>query len=273
MNHRFTVHTHTDAVDGQSCARRMIESAIAKGMTAVGFAEHAVQKIDPRYGLTDAAEAHYIDEVKQLQQEYAGRIVIRLGIERDAFSHCDRSKFEYVLGSAHYIRLPDDTILTVDGDPVRWKQMVEDNFAGDVGEVVRRYYAALADYVTDYRPEIIGHFDLVTKYNDITHMIDVDSPAYMKPALASLERCAASGGLLEINTGAISRGYRTEPYPAIPLLQAWREMGGQVTIGTDSHHESTVDAAFDLAVDWARRAGYRSIRALGETELFVDWEI
>lgn len=273
MKHRFTVHTHTDAVDGHSCARAMIESAIARGMTAVGFAEHAVQKIDPRYGLTDAAEKHYIEELQQLKAEYADRIIIRCGIERDAFSHCDRTKFEYVLGSAHYIQLPDERILTVDGDPERWRAMVEENFAGDVNEVVRRYYDALATYIEDYRPEVIGHFDLVTKYNDITGMIDTGSAVYQRAALESLERCCKAGGYLEINTGAISRGYRKDPYPAIPLLQAWREMGGDVTIGTDSHHESTVDAAFDLAVEWAKKAGFRSIKALGAKELFVDWEI
>lgn len=273
MKHRYSVHTHTDLVDGKSCARDMIESAIARGMTAVGFAEHAVQRVDPRYGLTDENEARYIREIDQLREEYAGRIVIRRGIERDAFSHCDRAKFEYVLGSAHYIKLPDGSILTVDGDPAHWRDMVRDNFHGDVMEVIRRYYDVISDYVADYRPDVIGHFDLVTKYNEINGMFDAESPEYMKLALTALEKCAPSGALLEINTGAISRGYRTVPYPAMPLLQAWREMGGQAIIGTDSHHESTVDAAFDVAVDWARRAGYRSIKALGEKQLFVDWEI
>lgn len=273
MKHRYSVHTHTDLVDGKSCARSMIESAIARGMTAVGFAEHAVQRVDARYGLTDENEAKYIREVNALKKEYAGRIVIRCGIERDALSHCDRTKFDYVLGSAHYIQLPDGSILTVDGDPAHWRDMVKNNFNGDVMEVIRRYYDAISEYVASYQPEVIGHFDLVTKYNEQLGMFDADSPAYMKLALSALEKCVPSGALLEINTGAISRGYRTVPYPAIPLLQAWREMGGQVIIGTDSHHESTVDAAFDLAVDWARRAGYRSIKALGEKELFEDWEI
>lgn len=273
MKHRFSVHTHTDAVDGSSCARAMIESAIARGMTAVGFAEHAVQKYDARYGLTDEAEANYISEIARLREEYAGRIIIRCGIERDAFSHCDRTKFEYVLGSAHYIQLPDGRMATVDGNPDGWKKMVQTHFDGDPLPAIQRYYDVLADYVTGYRPDVIGHFDLVTKYNEIHHMFDADSPVYMRMALDSLEKCAQSGALLEINTGAISRGYRTEPYPAIPLLAAWREMGGEVTIGTDSHHESTVDASFDMAVEWARRAGYRRIMALGEKELFVDWHI
>lgn len=273
MKHRYSVHTHTDLVDGKSCARSMIESAIAKGMTAVGFAEHAVQRVDARYGLTDENEARYIREVNALKEEYAGRIVIRCGIERDALSHCDRTKFEYVLGSAHYIQLDDGSILTVDGDPAGWREMVQRNFRGDVMQVIRRYYDAIADYVVSYRPEVIGHFDLVTKYNEINGMFDARSDEYMRIALASLERCASSGAFLEINTGAISRGYRTVPYPDIPLLQAWREMGGHVIIGTDSHHESTVDTAFDMAVNWAKQAGYRSIKALGEKELFVDWEI
>ena len=34
------------------------------------------------------------------------------------------------------------------------------------------------------------------------------------------------GTLLEINTGAIFRGYRTTPYPAPVLLREGREMGG-----------------------------------------------
>lgn len=273
MRYRFTVHAHTDAVDGRSSARRMVESALDRGMSAIGFTEHAPQKVDCRYGMTDAAEEAYISQVRALQAEYAGRIAIRLGVERDAFSHADRAKYEYILGSAHYIDPPEFGVVAVDGPLDRLRDMVDRCFGGDGAAMAGAYYAVLGDYVAAYRPDVVGHFDLVTKHNEDGSLLDANSVAYLRHALAALEKCAGSGAVLEINTGAITRGYRTEPYPAQPLLQAWREMGGGVTIGTDSHHEDTVDAHFDAAVAWAKRAGYRSIRALGANELFFDLEI
>ena len=39
----------------------------------------------------------------------------------------------------------------------------------------------------------------------------------------------------EVNTGAISRGYRSVPYPAVPLLEYIREKGGRVILSGDAH--------------------------------------
>lgn len=273
MDYRFTVHAHTDAVDGKSSARRMVDSAIRRGMSAIGFTEHAPQRVDPRYGMTDEAEKQYIAEVRALQSEYAGRICIRLGLERDAFSCADRTKYEYVLGSVHYIDHPALGIVAVDGPLEQLRTLVREGFGGDGAAMAGAYYRLLGDYIAGYRPDVIGHFDLVTKHNEDGSLLDAGSPAYLRHAIAALEQCAGVGAPLEINTGAITRGYRSEPYPAQNLLQAWREIGGCVTIGTDSHHEDTVDGRFDEAIAWAKRAGYRSVRALGGDGLFFDLEI
>ena len=273
MEYRFTVHAHTDAVDGKSSAKQMVEAALARKMAAIGFTEHAPQRVDARYGMTDEAEARYIAEIRALQAEYAGRIAIHLGVERDAFSHADRSKYEYILGSAHYIDCPGFGVVAVDGQPERLRDMIDRCFGGDGTAMAAAYFQVLGDYVSDYRPDVIGHFDLVTKHNEDGSLLVAYSTAYLRAAIVALERCLPSGAALEINTGAISRGYRSQPYPSQPLLNAWREMGGCVTIGTDSHHADTVDAYFDAAVAWARRAGYRSVRALGTDGLFLDVNI
>lgn len=257
MEYRFSVHTHTDAVDGRDSAEKMAAEAIRRGMKAVGFAEHARQRIDQRYGLTTESEKAYIKAVNAVKQKYAGILTVRLGIERDAYSTADRSDFEYVLGSLHYIEDSEKGITAVDGRPEDLRRMVQEWFGGDGVAMTSAYYRALAEYISDYRPDIIGHFDLVTKHNADGSLFDENCAEYRRTALKALETCAMSGAVLEINTGAIARGFRADPYPAQFLLNAWREMGGSVTVGMDAHRDIHVDYGFDTALQWARQASVR----------------
>ena len=62
--------------------------------------------------------------------------------------------------------------------------------------------------------------------------------------------------LLEINTGGVSRGYRTTPYPALFLLREWKAMGGRIILTSDSHSASTIVSGYGQAAELARAAGF-----------------
>jgi len=97
----------------------------------------------------------------------------------------------------------------------------------------------------------------------------------MKAALDAMEVLVRADKIFEVNTGAISRGYRSEPYPSRELLCALREMGGKVTISADTHHVSSVACAFDLAERTIRACGFREIWRLarvGAAPVFVAEE-
>ena len=70
--------------------------------------------------------------------------------------------------------------------------------------------------------------------------------------------------IFEINTGAISRGYRTAPYPAPFLLEAIRQKGGRVCITSDSHSADTIVHAFPHAAALAEAAGFRETWVLAK---------
>ena len=84
----------------------------------------------------------------------------------------------------------------------------------------------------------------------------------MNAALSAMEKLVRAGKIFEINTGAISRGHRTTPYPDKALLGALREMGGKITISADAHHASGVACAFDKAQALAESCGYTSAMVL-----------
>ena len=105
---------------------------------------------------------------------------------------------------------------------------------------------------------MIGHFDLITKFNEAERFFDPQDPRYRQAALTALEALAPGGKLLEINTGAMARGYRQTPYPAAFLLRAWRELGGRILISSDCHHRDYLTYGFPQAVELAKSCGFRS---------------
>ena len=118
------------------------------------------------------------------------------------------------------------------------------------------YYRDVAA-MAERKPVILGHIDLVTKLNRGNALFDEEAPRYRAAALEALHHADPDATLLEINTGAISRGYRDTPYPAAFLLREWRAMGGQVILTADAHSPETVIFGYRQAAALARAAGYR----------------
>ena len=103
----------------------------------------------------------------------------------------------------------------------------------------------------------MGHFDLVAKFNEGGRFFDQDAPRYRRAALEALEAVMGRDVIFEINTGAMSRGYRSVPYPAPFLLEAIRQRDGRVCITSDSHSADTIVHAFPQAAALAEAAGFR----------------
>ena len=99
--------------------------------------------------------------------------------------------------------------------------------------------------------DIIGHFDLITKFIEQEPAFDVNHPRYVKAWQKAADILLNSGKPFEINTGAISRGYRTEPYPSREIREYIRQHGGKMILSSDSHQKDTIAYRFD---EYAREA-------------------
>ena len=71
--------------------------------------------------------------------------------------------------------------------------------------------------------DIIGHFDLVTKFNELGGYLDLSDPRYVRAWKAAVDALLSYDRPFEINTGAISRGYRTTPYPGAAVEMCIRD--------------------------------------------------
>lgn len=266
-------HTHTTWCDGANTPREMVEAALQLGFVDLGFSGHSPASFDPTCPGVKS-EIGYIDELNQLKSEYAAKINIAVGIEQDYFAPVAQpARYDYVIGAVHYVQKTDGTFVPVDGTPHHLLEVRDEMFGGDGIEMARAFYELTAQNVRHNHPQVVAHFDLIVKHNQNNRLFDENDPRYRDIALQALDavadELAAYGGIVEVNTGGMARGYRDAPYPARFLLRHLQQRGMRVMLNSDSHTTRTLNYGFEEALALLGRLNFGSVAVLERGE-FVD---
>jgi histidinol-phosphatase (PHP family) len=279
----FTYHS---GHSGQFCRhakgdlRAVIERAIEVGFTHYGLSEHCPrwrehdlfpdEKPFGTQALVDAFAA-YTKHAFALRDEFADRIQLLVGFETERLPPGDWAErmrgvrasapFEYMVGSVH----------DVDGVFVDYKAELNETLAEQLGgmEVLQaRYFDAVAELVATLKPEVVGHIDLVRKF-------DGDGARFTKAVQPHIERALeavkAHGGVLDVNCGAYRRGL-SPVYPLPEILARACEMGIGVTLGDDGHGAHDVGVGLDACMRAIERAGYTHVHYLGRVDGVAQWQ-
>lgn len=234
------LHVHSNFSDGASSPEEIVLSAIAKGVTELGFSDHSYTSYDESCCIPKNRVGEYRETVLALRETYRDRISIRLGIEQDYYSDFTAEGFDYIIGSVHAVKVGGN-YLAVDESAETQRRDVAEYFGGDYYAFAEVYFETVANVVEKTHADIIGHFDLVAKFS----LFDESDPRYVAAWKSAVDRLIPYGKPFEINTGAISRGYRTIPYPNPDMMAYIREKGGRFLLSSDSHHADTVCYGFD----------------------------
>lgn len=256
-------HVHTCLSDGAEKPEKVVLAALEKGMDRIGFSDHGYTSFDSGWCMSKRNTRRYLRILNRLKKKYAGRIEILIGIEQDYYSEQDTAPFDYVIGSVHYI-LAEGNYITVDESADTLKNAAEKWFGGDMIALAERYFETVAAVAEKTHADIIGHFDLVSKFNEDDRLFDSSDPRYRAAWQAAADRLLQAGIPFEINTGAISRGYRTGPYPSPEMIDYIRAHGGKLLLSSDSHRPSTLCYAFDVYEQLADQGLEKTIPAKGK---------
>lgn len=251
---RSNVHTHTNFSDGRDSVEQMIQAALDRNFISLGFSDHGALSIDEA---AMRSEASYRAEVLRMKEKYAGQIEIALGYEHDfAAVGADLSHYDYVIESVHFLQ-NFGMHAPIDSSAARLQRAIDEMYSGDPYAMCRSYFDSVCRSIIEIKADVVGHIGLVTKFNEHNEMFDAADPRYVTPAMETIALAAERDLLVEINTGAMSRGYRTTPYPAPYMLKYLNSLGGRITITSDCHRAEWIDFAFDQAIGLAKEAGFR----------------
>lgn len=236
-------HLHTTFSDGANTPEEMVQVAIQKGFTHIGFSDHAYTPFDESCCMAKAAKVDYIQTVSALKSKYADKIAVFCGIEQDYYSTESTDGYDYVIGSVHYVKV-GDTYLAVDESKTAFTDAVERYFDGDTLRFAEVYFATVAKVAERTGADMIGHFDLIAKFND-SGLFDTSAPRYIRAWQAAADALLAAGIPFEINTGAISRGYTKHPYPAREIIDYLKARGAKFILSGDAHTAAGIGYQFD----------------------------
>lgn len=193
----------------------------------------------------------YLALVERARLAWEGRVDVRLGLESDFAPGMEewleklhaRAPFNYVLGSVHP-QLNDYKKLYYEGDNRQYQRL---------------YFDHLALAAESGLFDCLSHPDLVK--NVVAH--DWDPLAILDDIRAVLDRIAATGVAMEINTSGLQKVIQEmNPGPIILAEMNQREI--PVVIGSDAHVAERVGADFEGALDALEKAGYC------ETHYFIE---
>jgi histidinol-phosphatase (PHP family) len=250
-------HTHTVWCDGRNTVEEVILSAVEKGFEAIGFSSHSTYPDDSACTVPAAKLPGYFTEVRELAARYSDRIRVLCGIEADYIpgtTDPDRSRYadfspDYIIGSIHYVIAPDGGRVPVDHTPELLSEGIAAHFNGDVQAFLQTYFAQERDMVRLFDFDIVGHPDLCRKFNAKHPYYDEDAEWHLEELRLTAEAIAESGKLVELNTGAISRGWMDDAYPSATFRAMLRQRGVRFVLNSDSHSTDTLDCAFDRFAD------------------------
>ena len=260
---------HTTYCDGKNSAEEMIIAAIDNGLKTVGLSGHSFTWFDTSYCMSQDNTQAYIEEVNRLKAKYADRIQVLLGIELDYWADIDTMPYDYIIGSSHYV-LKDEEYLDIDYYADLLMDGANKHFGGDMAAMAQAFYAQMGDIVKKTECDIIGHFDLITKFNETlpVQIVGTADPRYMTAWMDAVDRIfedtaelrrsgrpnrletlgllkAGDRPVFEVNTGAMAKGYRTSPYPAADQIKYIKNKGGILILSSDSHSTDKICYAFE----------------------------
>ena len=252
------LHTHSQYDDGKYAIDEIVQKAQEQGFTILGFSGHGYYAKDDS-SMTPEKTKQYIKDVRQAQQQAPNGLKIYLGIEEDIMAPIENVEdFDYVIGSVHYLE-HNGKIYPIDYSQEQFDEMLKEGYQNDINALAKDYYLAIERQAQNPNIQIIGHLDLIAKYNEDQTYYCFDDPKILSYAKIAIEQLVKAGKIFEMNSGAMAREYRNSPYPSIELLKLIYEANGKILINTDCHDKEYLDYGMQICLDLAKQIGFKTL--------------
>lgn len=253
----FNYHTHTKYCDGKNTVLEVASEARRLGFTALGFSSHCYTPFSSLWSMSKEGMIEYYNACRNVQRLYKDEMDILVGLELEGQDENEYDEYDYVINSLHFLE-KNGIYYPVDESPEDFAKLIE-AFDGDPMKVCEKYYTELALTSNRRKPQIVGHFDLVTKFNKNNRFFDENSAKYREIAIDALRETAKCGGVFEINSGAYSRGWRDIFYPNMFILKELKNLGADIIISSDAHDIKNLNFAFRDMVEYVKEAGFKKV--------------
>lgn len=257
------MHMHTwFSTDSEACPRDMADEAVRKGLKTICFTDH-FDKDDLEWGEEGIFDVDaYFVEMQKLQEEYAGKLNIRIGIElglrtylKDYYEELTKKyPFDFVIGSVHNVPYKKDA----EGNILYTDPAAEKLFTDRTDKEAYRLMmeTTLENVRTSDCFQTLGHLDYVVRYGKSREK-EYSYTDYADIIDEILKLLIEKEKGLEVNLAGLKYGLPfAHPHPDV--LKRYRELGGEIiTIGADAHKPEHIAYDFAKAEEILKSCGFK----------------
>ena len=257
------MHMHTwFSTDYEACPCDMADEAVRKGLKTICFTDH-FDKDDLEWGEEGIFDVDaYFVEMQKLQEEYAGKLNIRIGIElglrtylKDYYEELTKKyPFDFVIGSVHNVPYKKDA----EGNILYTDPAAEKLFTDRTDKEAYRLMmeTTLENVRTSDCFQTLGHLDYVVRYGKSREK-EYSYTDYADIIDEILKLLIEKEKGLEVNSAGLKYGLPfAHPHPDV--LKRYRELGGEIiTIGADAHKPEHIAYDFAKAEEILKSCGFK----------------
>ena len=257
------MHMHTwFSTDSEACPRDMADEAVRKGLKTICFTDH-FDKDDLEWGEEGIFDVDaYFVEMQKLQEEYAGKLNIRIGIElglrtylKDYYEELTKKyPFDFVIGSVHNVPYKKDA----EGNILYTDPAAEKLFTDRTDKEAYRLMmeTTLENVRTSDCFQTLGHLDYVVRYGKSREK-EYSYTDYADIIDEILKLLIEKEKGLEVNSAGLKYGLPfAHPHPDV--LKHYRELGGEIiTIGADAHKPEHIAYDFGKVEELLKACGFK----------------
>jgi len=257
------MHMHTwFSTDSEACPCDMADEAVRKGLKTICFTDH-FDKDDLEWGEEGIFDVDaYFVEMQKLQEEYAGKLNIRIGIElglrtylKDYYEELTKKHpFDFVIGSVHNVPYKKDA----EGNILYTDPAAEKLFTDRTDKEAYRLMmeTTLENVRTSDCFQTLGHLDYVVRYGKSREK-EYSYTDYADIIDEILKLLIEKEKGLEVNSAGLKYGLPfAHPHPDV--LKRYRELGGEIiTIGADAHKPEHIAYDFGKVEELLKACGFK----------------
>ena len=257
------MHMHTwFSTDSEACPCDMADEAVRKGLKTICFTDH-FDKDDLEWGEEGIFDVDaYFVEMQKLQEEYAGKLNIRIGMElglrtylKDYYEELTKKyPFDFVIGSVHNVPYKKDA----EGNILYTDPAAEKLFTDRTDKEAYRLMmeTTLENVRTSDCFQTLGHLDYVVRYGKSREK-EYSYTDYADIIDEILKLLIEKEKGLEVNSAGLKYGLPfAHPHPDV--LKHYRELGGEIiTIGADAHKPEHIAYDFAKAEEILKSCGFK----------------
>ncbi len=244
FNNKLKVSLHNHSFysrDSEESPSKIIEEAIKQGLEIVGISDHAPLPFPFSVcGMEERKVDQYLKEITALKNKYKDKIKVLLGMAIDYLHfNLDFTRslinlpLDYTIGSVHFIR-EKNRIWCFDLSEEEFNGVTEEVFGGEIKKFCKFYFQLIKELVQLNKFDILGHCDLIKKFNKEEKYFSQSEDWYQKLIEEVLDDVVKTRIIVEVNTAGLDRPV-AETYPSGWIVKELVRRNIPFLLSGDSH--------------------------------------